>query len=175
MPAWATEHDLPINVGYQIVNSAGRPIPLWRTPAPGSPCRWEPGKSLTFTLGAGLDDLPPPAGPAALQITLVQESVAWWEASDRWSPAVVPLPRELISPSAGLAAEPIGEAEAALHPATTGLRSMPEPLDLHLDHVARLQIDRRLPRDADTGRGAGEDQVARFQREHLGQVRQHGA
>jgi hypothetical protein len=29
----------------------------------------------------------------------VQEGVAWWEASADWSPAVVPLPEQLVTPA----------------------------------------------------------------------------
>src|ERR1700680_1198399 len=50
-----------------------------------------------------------------------------------------------------------------------------QSLDLHFHHVAALQEHGRLPRDADTGRRAGEDQIARLQRENLRQVSQDSA
>ena len=42
-----------------------------------------------------------------------------------------------------------------------------EPVDLHLDDVARLEPDRRLAGHADARRRAGEDQVARLEGEDL--------
>src|SRR5882672_401060 len=43
--------------------------------------------------------------------------------------------------------------------------------DPHLDHVARLQIARRLHAVGDAGRGAGRDHVARAQRHELADIR----
>src|SRR5262249_6240263 len=50
---------------------------------------------------------------------------------------------------------------------TDRVREHPDPFDLHLHGVARLQRDLRVAGVADTRRRAGKDQVARLEREHV--------
>ncbi len=94
---WASENDYPIHVSYQVVNAAGGVLladgARTRLPLPVTP-----GRSLTFPIYMDLTICHHLPAAAAVRITLLQENVAWWEASERWSPALVPLPDHLITP-----------------------------------------------------------------------------
>lgn len=96
---WATENDVPINISYQVINgSGGTLLPSGvrtRLPLPVAA-----GQSLTFRMNIDLTICHHLPAAAALRITLVQENVAWWEASEGWSPATLPLPTEYVTPPA---------------------------------------------------------------------------
>jgi len=88
--AWSTCNLPPVHLAYQAVDRAGRlllmdgertqlPVPVY------------PGTHLTLPMQLGA---PPAALPpqTLLRLTVVQETVAWWEASPNWQPAQIALP-----------------------------------------------------------------------------------
>ncbi|MBY0527777.1 MAG: TIGR03032 family protein [Gemmataceae bacterium] len=95
---WASSNQPPIHISYQVLSTRGDAIfpegLRTRLPMP-----LLPGQTLTFSLAIDLTMCGHLAGPAAVRITLVQESVAWWGASDCWTPAVLPLPAGMVRAS----------------------------------------------------------------------------
>jgi hypothetical protein len=88
--AWSSGDEPPLSVAYQVIGRPGGPMLLegarTRLPIP-----IQPGRSLTFDLHLEL-----PAHnsgvEASIFITILQESVAWWAATERWSPLVLDWP-----------------------------------------------------------------------------------
>jgi uncharacterized protein (TIGR03032 family) len=87
---WSSGGELPLHVVHRLQTVDGQVLvpegPRTRLPVP-----LHPGKSLTFTLAVDLTlcrYLP----AAAVWISLVQESIAWWEPTSAWKPALLRLP-----------------------------------------------------------------------------------
>jgi hypothetical protein len=87
---WSSCNEPPIHLAYQVVGRAGdillpegqrRPLPVPVYPDARLTCR--------MYVGLPALDFPP---TAKLKITIVQETVAWWEESVFWKPAYLPLP-----------------------------------------------------------------------------------
>ena len=95
--AWASENEEPIYLVFQVLNAEyGVLQPEYtqtRLPLPA-----KPGKPLTVAIPLNLTICYHLPAAAAVRVTLYQENVGWWPPSDCWSPAVVPLPPELVTP-----------------------------------------------------------------------------
>ena len=85
--AWSSGDEPPVFASYQVLHRAGGAL-LREGCRTYLPLPVQPGRSLTFDLRLDptVDDF---GDEAALRITLIQEGVAWWEATERWTPAVV--------------------------------------------------------------------------------------
>jgi hypothetical protein len=87
---WTSDNHPPLQVGYQLVDDAGVTIRagLLRRQLP---LAIAPGRTLTFSMpiDVSVESWHPAAG--GLRITLVQGADDWWQPSEHWSPAVVPL------------------------------------------------------------------------------------
>jgi len=88
---WISATETPIQLSYQLLDlrgdvvfPEGARIPL--------PLPLLPGRSLTFNIPIDLGICRHLPMAASLRLTLVQETIAWWLPTERWKPAVVPLP-----------------------------------------------------------------------------------
>jgi len=77
---WASSNEVPIHLAYQVLSETGDVIfpegLRTRLPLP-----LLPGQSVTLDVAIDLSMCAHLAGPAAVCLTLVQESIAWWSAS----------------------------------------------------------------------------------------------
>lgn len=96
---WSSRNEMPIYLAYQVIDESGEvlvpdgvrtalPLPLL------------PGKEMTFMVTADLSPCVALPQAAALRFTLVQEGVAWWQCTDTWAPAIVPVPGPSLSQTA---------------------------------------------------------------------------
>jgi hypothetical protein len=96
---WSCDNRIPLSVSYQVIDSRGNPLfsELTRFPLP---IPLTPGRSVTFPVTLDLALCKSQVAAAAIQITLVQERVAWWQKTALWSPALVELPEAIRSTAA---------------------------------------------------------------------------
>jgi hypothetical protein len=93
---WSSRNEIPVHLAYQIMNERGEVIvPDGARTA--LPLPLLPGQELTFTVTVDLSCCLALPMAAALRLTLVQEGVAWWQANDSWTPAVIPVPSHPLS------------------------------------------------------------------------------
>jgi hypothetical protein len=86
---WSSCNEPPLQLAYQVVGRAGELLlEGQRTPLP---VPLYPDAHLTCRMYVGMPSLDLPSS-SRLRITLVQETVAWWEESVFWRPAYLPLP-----------------------------------------------------------------------------------
>jgi hypothetical protein len=88
---WSSHSAPPIFLSYQVVDRRGRVL-FAEGARIGLPMPVLPGRRLTFSVTVDRGFCTHMSAATALRFTLVQEGVAWWQASERWSPAVVRLP-----------------------------------------------------------------------------------
>jgi hypothetical protein len=87
---WSSGNEIPIYVAFQVLNAEGNVL-FPEGSRNGLPVPLTPGKTLTFPIYLDLTICYHLPAAAALRVTMVQESVEWWQPSDVWSPAFVPL------------------------------------------------------------------------------------
>jgi hypothetical protein len=93
---WSSRNEIPVHLAYQIVNECGEVI-VPDSARTALPLPLLPGQELTFTVTVDLSCCLALPMATALRLTLVQEGVAWWQANDSWTPAVIPVPSHPLS------------------------------------------------------------------------------
>ena len=88
--SWSSRLNPPVHLAYQVVDQQ-QTVLLRDGPRTPLPLPVYPGKKLSFVFFLRRPELPLPDG-ARLRLTLVQETVAWWETGPEWQPAVIANP-----------------------------------------------------------------------------------
>jgi hypothetical protein len=89
---WSTCHEPPVHLSFQVVDRDGNILlgDGQRTPLP---VPIYPGTRLSLPMYLGMPPLGLPRN-SELRLTLVQETVAWWDRTALWQPVRIPLPRD---------------------------------------------------------------------------------